>query len=214
MKMYKISPSILSADFGKLNQEIKEVEPYVDSIHVDVMDAHFVPNLTIGPVVVKGINTKLDLDCHLMISDPVKYAEDFSKYCSRISFHAELFNKTELVNAINEIKKLNVEVGLALNPDKLLSLLIDVLDQIDAVTIMSVYAGFAGQEFLPEVLEKIKELRSKYNYKKDIIIDGGVNKETIKKAADAGANVFVAGSAIFGKKDKEKAINDLRDALK
>ena len=212
--MHKISPSILSANFGKLNQEIKEVELYADSIHIDVMDAHFVSNLTIGPVVVKDIQTKLPLDCHLMISDPVEYAKEFSKYCNRISFHAELFNKTELVRAIAEVKILGVEVGLALNPDKPISLLTDVLDKVDAVTIMSVYAGFGGQKLIPEVLEKIKELRLKHNFKKDIIIDGGINKDTIKLAADAGANVFVAGSAIFGKKDRKNAIQELRNELK
>ena len=211
----KISPSILSANFGKLNQEIKEVEPYTDSLHIDVMDGHFVSNITIGPVVVKDIKSSLPLDCHLMISNPVIYAKEFAKYCFRISFHAEVFdNKEDLLKAIDEIKGFGVEVGLALNPDKPLSLINEILDKIDAVIIMSVYAGFGGQKFISEVLEKVSELRHKYNFKKDIIMDGGINKDTIKQAAVAGVNVFVAGSAIFGNVDRKKAIEDLKNSIK
>ena len=171
----KISPSILSADFGILNKEIKEIEPYADILHVDVMDGHFVPNITIGPAVVKNIKTKLPISCHLMISDPVKYAPDFSKYCDMISFHAELFNTIKLKNAIRKIKALKVKVGLVLNPDKPLSIITPVLDMSDYVLIMSVYAGFPGQKFMPGVLKKIKDLRTKYNYKKDISIDCCIN---------------------------------------
>lgn len=210
----KISPSILSTDFGKLNQEIKEIESYSDILHVDVMDGHFVPNITMGPAIVKNIKTKLPIACHLMISDPVKYAPDFSKYCDMISFHAELFGNTaKLKNAIKKIKALKVKVGLVLNPDKPLSIITPVLDMSDYILIMSVYAGFPGQKFIPDVLKKIKDLRTKHNYKKDISIDGGINKKTIKKAVDAGANVIVVGSAIFGKKDRKKAILELRKVI-
>ena len=213
--MVKISPSILSADFGKLNQEIKEIEPYADLLHIDVMDGHFVPNITMGPSVVKDIKTKLPVSCHLMISDPVTYAPEFAKYCNMISFHAELFENDlpKLKNAIKKIKALKVKVGLVLNPDKPISIITPVLDMSDYVLIMSVYAGFPGQKFILGVLKKIHELRTKYNYKKDISIDGGINLTTIKKAVDAGANVIVVGSAIFGKKDRKKAIQDLRKVV-
>lgn len=207
----KIAPSILSADFGKLNLEIHEVEPFVDLLHIDVMDGHFVPNLTIGPVVVKNINTKLPLDCHLMISDPLKYAAEFANYCDMISFHAELFeNTSRLKQAITKIKGHGVKVGLALNPDKPLSIIIPVLGLCDYVLIMSVYAGFSGQKFLPKVLQKIKDLRVKYQFKKDIEIDGGINSKTVKQAVDAGANIIVAGSAIFGNPNRKQAIQELR----
>ncbi|MFH2020474.1 MAG: ribulose-phosphate 3-epimerase [archaeon] len=213
--MPEISPSILSADFGRLNDEIADVEKHADSLHVDVMDGHFVDNLTIGPVVVRNIKTKLPIDVHLMIDNPLRYVPDFANYCRSISFHAELFsNKKELLKAIDKVKEYDLQVGLALNPDKPVSLIKDVLDKIDYVLIMSVYAGFGGQEFIPEVLEKIKELRNKYRFKKDILIDGGINLKTIKMARDAGANVFVAGTAVFGKQDRKRAIEDLRSALK
>ncbi len=211
MSKIKIAPSILSADFGKLNQEIKEVEPYSDLLHVDIMDGHFVPNITIGPSVVKSIRTRLPLDVHLMISDPVKYAPDFAKYAKMISFHAELFENdvNGLKNAIKKIKSLKVKVGLALNPDKKLDIILPVLELSDYILIMSVYAGFGGQKFMPEVLEKIRKLRKKYNYKKDIEIDGGINSQTVKLAVDAGANIIVAGNSIFGEKDRKRAIENL-----
>lgn len=214
MKKIKIAPSILSADFGKLNEEIREIEPYSDLIHVDVMDGHFVPNITIGPAVVKSIKTKLPLDVHLMISDPVKYAPEFAKYAKMISFHAELFENdiNGLKNAIKKIKSLGVKAGLTLNPDKDLEIILPVLDMSDYILIMSVYAGFGGQKFMPEVLDKIRELRQKYHYKKDIEIDGGINKETIKAAVEAGANIIVAGSAVFKEKDRKNAISLLRRA--
>ncbi|MEK6917108.1 MAG: ribulose-phosphate 3-epimerase [Nanoarchaeota archaeon] len=210
----KISPSILSADFGKLNQEIKEVEKYADSLHIDVMDGHFVSNISYGSVVVKDIKTKLPMDCHLMTEEPIKYAKDFSKHVNRIFFHAELFrNKNELLKAIKKIKSLKVKVGLAINPDKPVSLILSVMKEIDAVLIMSVYAGFGGQKFMPEVLKKVEILREK-GFKKEIVIDGGINEKTIKLAKNSGANVFVVGSSIFGEKDRKKAIQKLNEALK
>jgi ribulose-phosphate 3-epimerase len=206
----KISPSILSADFGKLNDEIKTVEKFANSLHIDVMDGHFVDNISYGVPIIKDIKTKLFKDCHLMITDPVKYSKDFSKYCDRIIFHAELYeHETELMNAIDKIKKLGIEVGLALNPDKPVSLIKDVLHNIDAVLIMGVYAGFGGQKFIPEVLNKVKELR-RLGFRKDIIIDGGINDKTSKLAIDAGVNILVAGSYIFGHKDRKKAMMSLK----
>ena len=210
--MIKIAPSILSADFGKLNEEIAEVEKYSDLLHIDVMDGHFVPNITIGPDIVKSIKTKLPIDVHLMISDPAKYAPEFAKHCDMISFHAELFENAALLkHTFKKIKSLGVKVGLALNPDKNISLILPLLDQADYILIMSVYAGFPGQKFIPEVLEKIRDLRNKY--KKDIEIDGGINLATVGKAVSAGANIIVAGSAIFGQADRKKAIITLREAI-
>ena len=216
--LIKISPSILSADFSKLGSEVISLEKAgADYIHIDVMDGHFVPNITIGPAVTKSIVTSLPKDVHLMISDPVKYAPEFAKAgADMISFHAEIFeNDLEgLKNAIQEIKKLNVKVGLTLNPDKPLDIILPVLDMSDFVLIMSVYAGFGGQKFMPEVLQKVRDLRTKYNYTKDIQIDGGISKETINEAVASGANMFVAGSAIFGKNDRKKAIEDIRNSIK
>ena len=211
MKEIKISPSILAANFGKLNKEIKEIEKYSDSLHLDVMDGHFVSNISYGAPVIKWIKTKLPIDCHLMISDPIKYAKDFAPYCDRIFFHAEIFedNPSMLKATINEIKKLNVGVGLTLNPDKSIDLIKHELDNIDAVLIMSVYAGFGGQEFIQDTMDKVKILR-KLGFDKDIVIDGGINKKTVKYALKAGANVVVAGSAIFGQDDRKKAIEELR----
>jgi ribulose-phosphate 3-epimerase len=211
MKKIKISPSILAADFGKLNSEIKEIENYSDSLHLDIMDGHFVPNISYGVPVIKWIKTKLPIDCHLMISDPIKYAKDFAQYCDRIFFHAELFEEdpSGLKATINEIKKLNVKVGLVLNPDKSIDLIKHELKNIDAVLIMSVYAGFGGQEFIIDTRDKVKKLRQ-LGFDKDIVIDGGINKKTAKFAKKAGANVLVAGSAIFGQKDRKKAVDELR----
>ena len=205
----KIAPSILSADFGKLNEEIKSVELYSDILHVDVMDGHFVDNLTIGPCVVKDIKTKLPIDVHLMISEPLKYAKEFSKYCQMISFHASLFDEEELKKAITKVKKLKVKVGLVLNPDDSIKLILPVLDKIDYVLIMSVYAGHGGQRFIPKVLDNVRKLRE-LGFKKPIEIDGGINDKTIKKANEAGADIFVSGSYIFKNKDRKKAIQKLR----
>lgn len=220
---YKIAPSILSANFGNLNKDIKEIEKYSDFLHIDVMDGHFVPNISFGYEVVKWIKTKLFLDVHFMINEPLKFAPMFKKYCPNIfmmSFHAELFNKKntkkeilKLRSAIKEIKKLNVKVGLVLNPDKKIDLILPVLNEIDYVLIMSVYAGFSGKKFITKVLEKIKNLRIKYNFKKDIEIDGGINNETIKIAKYYGANIFVVGSSIFNNENKVKAIKELRSSI-
>jgi ribulose-phosphate 3-epimerase len=208
--MVKIAPSILSADFGKLNEDIATIEKHADLIHVDVMDGHFVPNITIGPCVVKGIRTSLPLDVHLMISEPLRYAPDYAKYAKMISFHGELFEKDPagLHRAIEKIKRLKVKAGLALNPDKSLDIIRPVLKDLDFVLIMSVYAGFGGQKFIPDVLAKVRELKKMFGG--EIEIDGGINAETARLAREAGCDILVAGNYIFGSGDRKKAILSLR----
>jgi len=208
-----VSPSILSADFGRLNEDIATIEKYADRLHIDVMDGHFVPNITFGPVVVKHIKTKLPMDVHLMIDDPLKFAKDFGELGVRsISFHAELFEDDveSLKEAIEFVRSQGVFVGLALNPDKPIDLILPVLELIDYVLIMSVYAGFAGQDFMPDVLQKIKDLREKFDFTKEIQIDGGMNDTTARYAKEAGADVIISGSYIFASQDRKKAIDSLR----
>ncbi len=212
--MIRISPSILSANLNRINEEIADVAPYVSSIHLDIMDGKFVPSKSYGLEIVSKIKTDLPLDCHLMVIDPVKHAKIYSKYVDRIFFHAEIYenNLSELKKTLKEIKSTGVKVGLTLNPDKPISLIKPYLDQVEGILIMSVYAGKGGQVFIPEVLDKVRKLR-KIKYKKDILIDGGINIKTIKQSYDAGANVFVIGSAIFGKKDRKKAILKLKKVI-
>jgi len=202
MKKIKISPSILSADFSQLGNEIKRLEDGgADLIHVDVMDGHFVPNLTIGPPVIKALRkyTKIPFDVHLMISPVHKYIKDFANAGSDIiTIHPEA---TENLNdSINHIKEFKKKVGVSLNPDTEIKVINDYLDKIDLVLIMSVYPGFGGQKFMPEVLDKIKELRNiqkNKNYKFDIEVDGGINFSNYKSVIDAGANILVSGTTIF-----------------
>ena len=202
MKKIKISPSILSADFSQLGNEIKRLEDGgADLIHVDVMDGHFVPNLTIGPPVIKALRkyTKIPFDVHLMISPVHKYIKDFANAgADIITIHPEA---TENLNdSINHIKEFKKKVGVSLNPDTEIKIINDYLDKIDLVLIMSVYPGFGGQKFMPEVLDKIKELRNiqkNKNYKFDIEVDGGINFSNYKSVIDAGANILVSGTTIF-----------------
>jgi len=202
MKKIKISPSILSADFSQLGNEIKRLEDGgADLIHVDVMDGHFVPNLTIGPPVIKTLRkyTKIPFDVHLMISPVHKYIKDFANAgADIITIHPEA---TENLNdSINHIKKFKKKVGVSLNPDTEIKVINDYLDKIDLVLIMSVYPGFGGQKFMPEALDKIKELRNiqkNKNYKFDIEVDGGINFSNYKSVIDAGANILVSGTTIF-----------------
>ncbi len=206
----KIAPSILSADFGKLNEEISEIENSADLIHIDVMDGHFVPNITIGPCVVRKIKSKLPLDVHLMIENPEKYVEEFAKAgASIITIQAEACE--DPLTVINKIKKLGCKAGISINPDKPVGMIKGVLNDVDMVLIMTVFPGFAGQEFIESAVPKIAEVR-KLKSSMDIEVDGGINTETIKKSVKAGANVIVAGSAIFGKSDRAKAVKDLRKA--
>ena len=218
MKKIKISPSILSADFSQLGNEIKRLEDGgADMIHVDVMDGHFVPNLTIGPPVIKRLRncTKLPFDVHLMISPVHKYIEDYSNAgADIITIHPEATDN--LIESINLIRKLNKKIGVSLNPDTKLSIIEDILDQIDLVLIMSVNPGFGGQKFMPEVLEKtraIRELIDKNDFNVDVEIDGGINFENCSKAKNAGANILVSGSTIFkeNKGDLKKNIEILRN---
>ena len=202
MKKIKISPSILSADFSQLGNEIKRLEEGgADMIHVDVMDGHFVPNLTIGPPVIKALkqHSSILFDVHLMISPVHKYIEDFSNAgADIITIHPEATDNLEL--SIYKIKDLKKKVGISLNPESKVSLIENFLDQIDLVLIMSVNPGFGGQKFMPEVLDKVKKLYEMKKEKKlnfDIEIDGGINFENSKLAINAGANILVSGTTIF-----------------
>ena len=202
MKKIQISPSILSADFSNLEKDIKKLETAgADMIHVDVMDGHFVPNLTIGPPVVKALRkfTKLPFDVHLMISPVHKYIKDFAEAgADIITIHPEA---TENLNeSIKLIKELNKKVGLSLNPNTEVEIIIDNLKDLDLILIMSVYPGFGGQKFIPEVVSKIKklhEIKKIKNFSYDIEVDGGINFKNSKQVIDAGANILVSGTTIF-----------------
>ena len=202
MKKIKISPSILSADFSQLGNEIKRLEEGgADMIHVDVMDGHFVPNLTIGPPVIKALReyTKLPFDVHLMISPVHKYIQDYADAgADIITIHPEATDN--LKESINHIKKLGKKIGVSLNPETKINLITDILSEIDLVLIMSVNPGFGGQKFMPQVLDKIKDLkkiRDQRNLIFDIEIDGGINFDNNKLAIEAGANILVSGTTVF-----------------
>ena len=206
MKNIQISPSILSADFSQLGTEIKKLEEGgADMIHVDVMDGHFVPNLTIGPPVIKALrkHCSLKFDIHLMISPVHKYIKAYADAgADIITIHPEATQ--DLEESIKAIKDLKKKVGVSLNPESKIELITEFLDQIDLVLIMSVNPGFGGQKFMPEVLDKIKQLKKIQMEKKlnfDIEIDGGINFENCKIAIDAGANILVSGTTVFKSND-------------
>jgi ribulose-phosphate 3-epimerase len=202
----KISPSILSADFSKLGEEIVALEKAgADYIHIDVMDGHFVPNITIGPEVIKRLRpiTKLTFDVHLMISPVNNFIKDFAEAgADIITFHPEATKN--ISETISLIKKLGKKVGVSLKPKSQINLIENYLNEIDLILIMSVEPGFGGQKFMPDVLNKMKKLRSTINEKKlniDIEIDGGINFDNSKKAKEYGANILVSGSTIFKEHD-------------
>jgi ribulose-phosphate 3-epimerase len=206
MKNIQISPSILSADFSQLGTEIKRLEEGgADMIHVDVMDGHFVPNLTIGPPVIKALrkHCSLKFDVHLMISPVHKYIEAYADAgADIITIHPEATQN--LGESIKTIKDLKKKVGVSLNPESKIELITEFLDHIDLVLIMSVNPGFGGQKFMPEVLDKIKQLKKiqqEKNLNFDIEIDGGINFENCKIAIDAGANILVSGTTVFKSND-------------
>ncbi len=206
MKNIQISPSILSADFSQLGIEIKRLEEGgADMIHVDVMDGHFVPNLTIGPPVIKALrkHCSLKFDVHLMISPVHKYIKAYADAgADIITIHPEATQNLE--ESIKMIKDLKKKVGVSLNPGSKIELITEYLDKIDLVLIMSVNPGFGGQKFMPEVLDKIKQLKKiqqEKNLNFDIEIDGGINFENCKIAIDAGANILVSGTTVFKSND-------------
>ena len=217
MKNIQISPSILSADFSQLGSEIKRLEDGgADMIHVDVMDGHFVPNLTIGPPVIKALRNQssLKFDVHLMISPVHKYIDAYANAgADIITIHPEATENLE--NSIKKIKELKKKVGVSLNPETKIDLITNFLEQIDLVLIMSVNPGFGGQKFIPEVLTKIKDLKKiqkEKNLSFDIEIDGGINFDNCKIAIEAGANILVSGTTVFKSNngDIKKNINLLK----
>ncbi|KRG13516.1 ribulose-phosphate 3-epimerase [Lederbergia galactosidilytica] len=216
--MMKIAPSILSADFTKLGEEVKEVEAAgADYIHIDVMDGHFVPNITMGPLVVSAVKkvTKLPLDVHLMIEHPEQYIHEFAQAgADIITVHVEA--DRHIHRTLQEIKKLGVKSGVVLNPATPATMIENILEEIDMVLLMTVNPGFGGQTFINAVLPKIGEVQRMIQAKNldvDIEVDGGIDTQTAKICKEAGANVFVAGSAIFGRADRNLAIQEIRSSI-
>ena len=215
--MIKLAPSILSADFSQLAESVKAVENAgCEYLHIDVMDGHFVPNITFGAVVFEKLRKKSNMtfDCHLMIEQPDLYLEDFVKAgADIITVHQEAC--VHLNRTIHHIKELGCKAGVAINPATSPQALEYVLQDVDMVLIMSVNPGFGGQKFIPQSLDKIKKLKQMIdakNYNVDIQVDGGVSVDNIHDIVTAGANIVVAGSAVFGKDNIQKAVSDLRDS--
>jgi ribulose-phosphate 3-epimerase len=210
-KKIKVSASILSADFSNLREEIKSVEKAgVDELHLDVMDGHFVPNITFGPFIIEAIRkiTDLPLGAHLMITEPDKYIEEFiNAGCAAIGFHLE--SKGDPICIINTLKENKVKSGIVINPDSSVEDVKPYLDKVDFVLVMTVYPGFAAQKFIPDVLPKIREIRNLAPLL-DISVDGGINNETVDSVIKAGANIVVSASYIFSSKNRKLAIQRLR----
>ena len=215
--MIKVAPSILSANFNELYNEAKSVES-ADYLHIDVMDGHFVPNISLGACVYKNLKNKVDLvlDVHLMISDPRKYAIDFIKAGADIlTFHYEAVNtKEEVLELIDFIHQNNVKVGISIKPGTDVKVLDEYSELVDLILVMSVEPGFGGQSFMPVALDKIKYLKQEKinnNYKYEIEVDGGINKETSKLCVDAGCEVLVAGTYIYNSDSREKLIKEMQN---
>ncbi|MCE0499198.1 MAG: ribulose-phosphate 3-epimerase [Methylacidiphilales bacterium] len=218
MKPIRIAPSVIAADFGYLRADIARAEQAgADLLHVDIMDGHFVPNITFGPAIVKTIKslTKLPLDVHLMISRPRRFVTAFVEAgATNITFHIEI-EDGHVYTLISEITSFDCTVGLSVKPKTPLSAIKDYLPQLDRLLIMTVEPGFGGQRFMTDMLPKVREavqLRKEGGYKYDIEVDGGLDRYTIGPCVEAGAEVIVAGTAIFGQPDAERAIREMRDA--
>lgn len=214
--MIKVAPSILSADFSKLGEEIKKIEDSgAELVHIDVMDGHFVPNITIGPLVVSAIRplTKLPLDVHLMISEPDRYIDAFKDAgADIITVHAEA--STHLDRSVSKIRQLGIKAGVSLNPSTHESCLDYVIDKIDMVLIMTVNPGYGGQSFIEEMVDKISRVKktiTERNLNVDIEVDGGINHKTVAKVTEAGANILVAGSAFFGSENPSEFVRVLKE---
>jgi ribulose-phosphate 3-epimerase len=211
----RVAPSILSADFGALSAAIDQVAPEVEWLHVDVMDGHFVPNLTIGPPVVESLRKHSDLffDTHLMITEPARYLEAFARAGSNgCTVHVEVGETAEL---IAQMKDLGLRAGVALNPDTPFEAVEPFLDRLDLVLCMTVFPGFGGQSFMAEVLDKVRRVRQAVDERGldvDVEVDGGIDVHTIVPCVEAGASTFVSGSAVFGHDDPDQAIRDLMAA--
>jgi ribulose-phosphate 3-epimerase len=210
----KLSPSFLSADFARLHDHAREVEAEIERFHWDVMDAHFVPNLTFGPPVVNALRRRLDtpFDIHLMIDDPISYAPQFdARPDDSITFHVE--SDCDPSDAIKVIRGIPALVGISLRPGTPLDRIVPYLDQLDLVLVMSVEPGFGGQSFLPDALDRIRNLREAIAARPvQIAVDGGIGLQNIRTVVEAGADILIAGSAIFGQPDPAKAARRLREA--
>lgn len=212
--MIKIAPSILSADFSKLGQEVKDISRYrIDFLHIDIMDGHFVPNITIGPAVVKAIRpySELPFEAHLMISEPLKYIDSFIQAGANIvTLHIETIKEKDFIAEAKRLRERRVKIAISLNPETEAGAIESVSKFSDMVLVMTVQPGFGGQKFMAEILPKISRIRS--FYPGDIAVDGGIDGDNSKLAVKAGANILACGTYIFKAKDKQSAIEELRNA--